>query len=255
MNPDHGNLATGARACDPSGGQVVPGPRLLLAEDDPTVASVVSAYLRHEGFTVDCADDGHAALRLWRDTAPSLVVLDVMLPGLSGLNVLTQRRGHGDHTPVLILSALGEEEDRIVGFETGADDYLGKPFSPRELVLRVRALLGREERLRSSGILPRRVHVGALVVDIAAHTVERDGEPVDLTVREFDLLAFLATHPDEAFTKEHLLRRVWGWDVGDTSTVVVHVRRLRRKVERDAAFPEVVQTVRGVGYRLTGVRP
>lgn len=230
-------------------------PLLLLAEDDPTVASVVAAYLRRDGFEVLQAGTGPEALRCWRDAAPVLVVLDVMLPGTSGLQVLERRRAAGDRTPVLVLSARGEQEDRIVGLETGADDYLAKPFSPRELVLRVRALLGREERLRSSGVLPRRLTAGPLTIDVAARTVDADGAPVDLTVREFDLLAFLAAHPGEAFTKEQLLRRVWGWDGGDTSTVVVHVRRLRRKVERDPAEPRSVVTVRGVGYRLEGGEP
>jgi DNA-binding response OmpR family regulator len=178
------------------------------------------------------------------------VILDIMLPGLSGLEVLRRRRHSGDHAAVIILSARGEEEDRLVGFETGADDYVVKPFSPREVVLRVEALLRRTERLAGAQLLNRTLRVGDLTVDSAARTATRQGRELALTTREFDLLVFLASHPGETFGKEELLRRVWGWDFGDTSTVTVHVRRLREKIELDPSDPQVVLTVGRSGYRV-----
>jgi DNA-binding response OmpR family regulator len=154
-------------------------------------------------------------------------VLDLMLPGLPGLDLLRRMRADADATPVVVLSARGDEEDRVVGLEFGADDYLVKPFSPRELVLRIQGLLRRDEQLRGRNLLPRKVVHGTLVVDTSARSATLDGVSVNLTPREFDLLAFLVTHPGEAFSRRDLLRRVWGWDFGDDSTVMVHVRRLR----------------------------
>jgi len=171
----------------------------------------------------------------------------------STLSVLQRRRAEDDSAAVIVLSALGDEEDRLRGLEVGADDYMVKPFSPREAVLRVQALLRRSDRLGASSILPQTVAAGDLVVDLQAHTAHLRGEELRLTHREFDLLAFLMTHRDEAFTKESLMRRVWGWDFGDTSTVTVHVRRLREKIERDPSDPRLVVTVRGVGYRFDGL--
>lgn len=226
--------------------------RVLVAEDDTTVSSVLSAYLLKAGFDPRIAVDGVTALQEWSRWKPDVVVLDVMLPGMSGLEVLHRRRADDDGAAVIILSARGDEEDRLMGLEVGADDYVVKPFSPREVVLRVQALLRRSERLGGSSMLPREVAVGDLVVDLHARTARIRGAVLSLTHREFDLLAYLMTHRGEAFTKEALMRRVWGWDFGDTSTVTVHVRRLREKIERDPSDPELVLTVRGTGYRFDG---
>ncbi len=223
--------------------------KVLVVEDDSTVSGVLSAYLRKAGFEPRVAADGPTALQEWRQWLPDVVILDVMLPGLSGLEVLQRRRADDDVAAVIILSARGEEDDRLLGLEMGADDYMVKPFSPRESVLRVQALLRRAERLGSASMLPRTVVSGGLTIDLGARPALRDGEPLALTHREFDLLAHLATHPGEAFTKEQLLRRVWGWDFGDTSTVTVHVRRLREKVEVEPSAPRRLVTVFGVGYR------
>jgi DNA-binding response OmpR family regulator len=226
--------------------------RVLVVEDDPTVSSVLYAYLAKSGFDPRIAPDGAAALQEWAQWKPDIVILDVMLPGMTGLEVLQRRRADDDGAAVIILSARGDEEDRLLGLEMGADDYVVKPFSPREAVLRVQALLRRSERLGATSMLPRTVTVGELLVDLQARTARIRGEALGLTHREFDLLAFLITHRDEAFTKEALMRRVWGWDFGDTSTVTVHVRRLREKIERDPSDPRLVLTVRGTGYIFDG---
>jgi DNA-binding response OmpR family regulator len=226
--------------------------RVLVVEDDSTVSGVLHAYLRKSGFDPRIASDGAAALQEWTRWKPDIVILDVMLPGMTGLEVLQRRRADDDGAAVIILSARGDEEDRLLGLEMGADDYVVKPFSPREAVLRVQALLRRSERLGAGSMLPRTVTVGELLVDLQARTARIRGEALALTHREFDLLAFLITHRDEAFTKEALMRRVWGWDFGDTSTVTVHVRRLREKIESDPSDPRLVQTVRGTGYRFDG---
>jgi DNA-binding response OmpR family regulator len=224
--------------------------RVLVVEDDAAVSSVVAAYVRDAGFEARVAADGLAAERAWREWRPDVVVLDLMLPGRAGLDVLRRMRADGDQTLVVVLSARGEEEDRVVGLEVGADDYLVKPFSPRELMLRISGLLRREERLAGSPVVPTTLRAGPVVVDAAAHTVTVDGEPVALTSREFDLLVFLMRNPGQTFTKRDLLRRVWGWDFGDNSTVIVHVRRLREKIEQDPSDPQLVITVRGTGYRF-----
>jgi two-component system response regulator VicR len=230
-------------------------------EDDPTVSTVLAAYLRREGFEVSVAADGREAEQRWQRDRPDLVVLDVMLPQLSGLEVLRRRRTAADAAAVIVVSARGEEEDRVVGLEFGADDYLVKPVSPRELVLRVHAVLRRlEGRLEGrldntldqagTTLRPRRIERGPVIIDTAARTARLGDETLRLTHREFDLLAFLAGHDGEAFTKAELLRRVWGWDFGDTSTVTVHVRRLREKIEEDPSAPRLVVTVPRTGYRF-----
>ena len=223
---------------------------VLVVEDDPTVSSVLSAYLRRAGFDALVADDGPTALQEWRQRRPDVVILDIMLPGMSGLEVLQRRRGDDDQAAVVILSARGEEEDRLVGLDLGADDYMVKPFSPREAVGRVQALLRRGERLGAQLLLPRRLTSGPLVLDLRARVALVGPQQVALTPREFDLLAYLMSHAGEVTTKEQLMRRVWGWDFGDTSTVTVHVRRLREKVESDPSDPRLVVTVRGAGYRF-----
>ena len=225
---------------------------VLVVEDDPTVADVVQAYLRDAGMTVEHTADGVTALAVAARLRPDLVVLDLMLPGLNGLEVCRRLREARADLPVVMLTALGDEDDRLAGLEHGADDYLVKPFSPRELVLRVQAVLRRAAPAvaRTGPASGHRRLVGAgLVLDLAARTVTRDDRPLALTSREFDLLAHLMSHPGIAFTREQLMKDVWGWDFGDTSTVTVHVRRLREKVEPDPSAPTLIATVWGVGYR------
>jgi DNA-binding response OmpR family regulator len=225
--------------------------RILVVEDDRTMAEVLLAYLGRAGYETDWTADGAEAFQLWQRRSPDVVVLDLMLPGMSGLELLRRRRNLADEAAVIILSARGEEEDRLVGLETGADDYVVKPFSPREVVLRVEALLRRTERLAGARLVNRLLTVGELCVDLGARTARYDNRALPLTTREFDLLAFLAAHPGETFSKIELLRRVWGWEFGDTSTVTVHVRRLREKLEADPSDPRVVLTIGRAGYQLT----
>jgi DNA-binding response OmpR family regulator len=223
--------------------------RILVVEDDRVIAEVLLAYLHRAGHEVTWCADGSEAAHQWPRLQPDLVVLDLMLPGLSGLELLRRHRRDGGGAPVIVLSAAGEEEDRLVGFETGADDYVVKPFSPREMVLRVEALLRRSERLAATDAPPP-VQIGSLRLDLAARELRDGPRLVPLTMRELDLVAFLAQHRGQTFSKTELLRRVWGWDFGDTSTVTVHVRRLREKIERDPSAPELVRTVGRAGYRM-----
>ena len=219
---------------------------VLVVDDDHTVREVVVSYLRAAGYDVREAEDGEKALVSMRDEPADLVVLDLMLPGIDGLEVCRRLRASSD-VPVIMLTALGSETDRVVGLERGADDYVTKPFSPRELVLRVESVLRRAgERTRPEQGL---VSDGDLAVDLARHEATRDGQVLALTAREFDLLKFLITHPATAFSRDELLQQVWGWSFGDQSTVTVHVRRLREKIERDPTMPERLVTVWGVGYR------
>ena len=224
--------------------------RILVVEDDRLIAEVLLAYLGDAGHQVEWCTDGTVAAQTWPRRQPDLVILDLMLPGLSGLELLRRHRRTGSRAPVIVLSARGEEEDRLVGFETGADDYVVKPFSPREMVLRVEALLRRTERLVLGPAPAAPLRLGPLAVDLAAHEVTRDEQPLALTLREFDLLTFLTLHAGQTFTKGELLRRVWGWDFGDTSTVTVHVRRLREKIEQDPSAPRLLLTVGRAGYRM-----
>ncbi|HSN06143.1 MAG TPA: response regulator transcription factor [Candidatus Angelobacter sp.] len=223
-------------------------PRILVVDDDRTVAEVVLGYLRRDGFEAAHAADGLAALAVAAAAPPDLVVLDLMLPGIDGLEVCRRLRAGRPDLPVVMLTARGEEEDRIAGLEVGADDYVVKPFSPRELALRVRSVLRRSEPRGTPGIADV-VEDDDLRVDTVARTVTRDGVDVALTTREFDLLAFLMSHPGRALRREDLMREVWGWEFGDQSTVTVHVRRLREKIEADPANPVRLVTVWGVGYR------
>jgi DNA-binding response OmpR family regulator len=211
------------------------------------VRDVVGRYLGRAGYHVTVAGDGEQALRAAEETPPDLVVLDLMLPGLPGLEVCRRLRA-AMAVPVVMLTALGEEEDRIVGLEMGADDYITKPFSPRELVLRVGSVLRRARSSRPAAQLPPITDDG-LTVDVAARRAVLGEQELALTVREFDLLAFLVQHPGRAFTRSELLEQVWGWTFGDHSTVTVHVRRLREKVEADPTVPSRIATVWGVGYR------
>jgi two-component system, OmpR family, response regulator ResD len=230
--------------------------RVLVVEDDPTVAEVVLGYLQRAGFDADHAADGLRALEAARRTQPDLVIVDLMLPGLDGLEVCRRLQARAS-VPVIMLTALGEESDRVLGLEVGADDYVTKPFSPRELVLRVQSVLRRSTAAppaapsgAAPGAAPTTLRAGDLVLDVTGHRAHRGGEPLALTAREFDLLAFFLAHPGEAFTRAALMERVWGWSYGDQSTVTVHVRRLREKVEDDPAAPKLLVTVWGVGYRF-----
>jgi DNA-binding response OmpR family regulator len=219
---------------------------VLVVDDDSTVRDVVGRYLAEAGHTVLTAADGPSGLRIAREQRPDAIVLDLMLPGLDGIAVCRELRAAGDHTPIVMLTALGEEEDRILGLEVGADDYVTKPFSPRELVLRVGLVLRHAAPADTAAAL---LVDGGLRVDPAARTAELDGAPLALTTREFDLLAFLIAHPGRAFTREELLKLVWGWEFGDQSTVTVHVRRLREKIEKDPTAPLRIATIWGTGYR------
>ncbi|MEV6195636.1 response regulator transcription factor [Streptomyces sp. NPDC051920] len=219
--------------------------RVLVVDDDPTVSEVVAGYLDRAGYLVDRADDGPTALVRAAEHRPDLVVLDLMLPGMDGLEVCRRLRSRGP-VPVIMLTARGDEEDRILGLEVGADDYVTKPFSPRELVLRVESVLRRSGP--DTGVRPLRA--AGVAVDPGARRATRDGVELTLTLREFDLLSFFLRHPGRAFSRQDLMREVWGWDFGDLSTVTVHVRRLRGKVEDDPARPRLIQTVWGVGYRF-----
>jgi two-component system, OmpR family, response regulator ResD len=225
--------------------------RVLVVDDDPTVSDVVRRYLQRDGLEVRLAADGPAALEEFRRHRPDLVVLDLMLPGMDGIEVCRRIRATAD-VAVIMLTALGEESDRVLGLSTGADDYVTKPFSPRELALRVQSVLRRSFRSEPTGE-PAVLTDGDLVVDTAARVATRHGAPLALTVREFDLLAFLMRHPGRAYRRAELLEAVWGWTFGDHSTVTVHVRRLRDKVEPDPAAPSRVVTVWGVGYRYEPV--
>ncbi|MDY0813088.1 response regulator transcription factor [Kitasatospora purpeofusca] len=226
--------------------------RVLVIDDDPTVAEVVAGYLARAGHHVDHAADGPQGLALARAHRPDLVVLDLMLPGIDGLEVLRRLRGQdaGAQLPVVMLTARGDEADRILGLELGADDYVTKPFSPRELVLRVQSVL---RRSRAGAPVPGSpagpVRSGDITLDGPARRARRAERELSLTAREFDLLAFFLRHPGTVFSRQELMARVWGWDFGDLSTVTVHVRRLREKIEDDPAAPRMISTVWGVGYR------
>jgi DNA-binding response OmpR family regulator len=228
---------------------VVVQQRVLVVDDDPTVSDVVRRYLERAGYLVSHAADGPAALDSFARERPDLVVLDLMLPGIDGLEVCRRLQRSGAGVPVVMLTALGEEADRVLGLQLGADDYVTKPFSPRELVLRVQSVLRRVAGPAVGTVPPQTLTDAGLVVDTGRRVAALDGNPLMLTVREFDLLVYLMRHPARAFRRAELLEAVWGWDFGDQSTVTVHVRRLREKVESDPAHPRRIVTVWGVGYR------
>jgi DNA-binding response OmpR family regulator len=225
----------------------LPAPRILVVDDDPTVSEVVRRYLERDGFVVESAADGVTTLAAVAARPPDLVVLDLGLPGVDGLEVCRQLR-LSSPVPIVMLTARGAETDRILGLELGADDYVTKPFSPRELVLRVQSVLRRAAATTApapDGVLTD----GDMVVDTASHDVTIAGRRIALTAREYDLLVFFLRHPGEAFERTALLERVWGWTYADATTVTVHVRRLREKIELDPALPARIITVWGVGYR------
>jgi DNA-binding response OmpR family regulator len=224
---------------------------VLVVDDEPTIAEVVARYLERAGYATRIAPDGPAALALAEDGPVDLVVLDLMLPGIDGLEVMRRlRRGGTDGPAIILLTARGEESDRIAGLRLGADDYVVKPFSPGELVARVDAVL---RRAPVDPVAPEVLRAGDVEIDVGGRRVTRAGQEVALTVREFELLAFLARHAGRAFTREELMERVWRFSFyTDTSTVTVHVRRLRSKLEPDPETPQLIQPVWGVGYRFAG---
>jgi DNA-binding response OmpR family regulator len=228
---------------------------VLVVDDEPTIVDVVARYLARAGFATREAFDGPSAVEGARQHRPDLVVLDVMLPGFDGIEVM--RRLHelpGEPVPVILLTARAEESDRLIGLRRGADDYVVKPFSPAELVARVEAVLRRAARAGAAvdaGADVEPIVHGPLTIDQAARTVTLDGEQLPLTMREYDLLRFLAARPGRVFSRDQLMEEVWGYDFyTDTSTVTVHVRRLRAKLEPDPAHPRFIETVWGVGYRF-----
>jgi DNA-binding response OmpR family regulator len=227
------------------------GEHILVVDDEPSIVEVVGLYLEREGYRVTVARDGQAALEAVRRERPDLIVLDLMLPKMDGLEITRRLRGHGDAIiPIIMLTAKREEMDRILGLELGADDYVVKPFSPRELVSRVKAVLRRVTVAQTLGD-QRALTFGLLSIDPRNRSVTISGRECGLTAREFDLLYFLACHPRQVFTRTQLLDQVWGYEYfGDASTVTVHVRRLREKVEENPSQPRWVQTVWGVGYRF-----
>ena len=221
--------------------------RVLVVDDEPTIREIVVSYLEREGFKTLEAADGNRAREVLERDPPDLVVLDLMLPGTDGLELCRWIRSRS-RLPVIMLTARGEESDRIVGLELGADDYVTKPFSPRELAARVRTVLRRAE---PDAAADERLSYDGLIIDSGTREVTRGNEPLRLTAREFDLLWFLASHPRRVFSREQLMRRVWGYSAAlDTGTVTVHVRRLREKIEDDPSHPRHLETVWGVGYRF-----
>jgi len=221
--------------------------RVLIADDDAVVRDIVRRYLERDGLEVRLAGDGNEALRVLSTERIDVAILDVMMPGPDGLSLCRTLRQGGDYTvPIILLTALSEEDDRIAGLEAGADDYLTKPFSPRELALRVRSVLRRAPTPAST--VPLEITIGELSVSTAARAVAVNGQPVGLTNREFDLLLFFVTHTDTVYSREELLKRVWNWEFGDLSTVTVHVKRLRSKL----GTHHRVQTVWGRGYLWRG---
>jgi DNA-binding response OmpR family regulator len=229
-------------------------PTVLVVDDEPIVRDVVVRYLEREGYETLEAGDGEEARRLLEREPPSLVVLDVMLPGVGGLELCRWIRARSE-VPIVMLTALGEETDRIVGLELGADDYITKPFSPREVAVRVRNLMRRAALadLRSvPGATAPTISFGDVAIDPSAREINKDGEALALTLKEFDLLVFLASNPRQVFSRSQLMDRVWGYQSAlDTGTVTVHIRRLRTKIEDDPSHPRHLETVFGAGYRFT----
>jgi len=226
--------------------------RILVVDDEPSILKLIRVNLERDGYEVETAADGKTALELAGRLRPDLVLLDVMLPGLDGISVCRTLRNEPAtrNIPIIMLSARGEEVDRVLGLEMGADDYITKPFSPRELLARIKARLRRnqpEEEAAGAG----RLQLGRLVIDQERYVVLLDGVKQDLTRKEFELLRFLARARGRVFTREYLLEQIWGYDfAGDSRTVDVHIRHLRQKLERLPGAPRYIETVRGVGYRF-----
>ncbi len=225
--------------------------RILVVDDEPNIREVVELYLRREGFDVEVAADGAAALAALEVRVPDLIVLDLMLPGVGGLQITRVLRQGEYDIPIIMLTAKGEETDKITGFEVGADDYVTKPFSPKELVARVKAVLRRANAKPTVDPQAQPLTRGIITINPTTRQVVVENREVVLTAKEFDLLWFMMNHPGQVFTRDQLLDNLWGFDFfGDASTVTVHVRRLREKIERDATKPEYILTVWGVGYKF-----
>jgi DNA-binding response OmpR family regulator len=224
---------------------------ILLVEDEAAIAAFVQTALEREGFAVEVVEDGRQALARVNQALPDLMILDLMLPDVDGLEVCRAVRRMPTYVPIIMLTARDEDVDKVVGLELGADDYITKPFNTHELIARVRAVL----RLASSRATmgePDCLRMGQLEIDLTGRTVTVGGQPVDLTPKEFDLLVLLASHPGRVFGRETLLEKVWGYDyLGDSRTVDVHVQRLRRKLEEDPHHPRYLLTVRSIGYKFT----
>ena len=221
---------------------------VLVVEDEPTVRETLADALAEDGLNVITAEDGATALEKFRENPPDLVLLDLMLPRMSGIEVTRVIRSESQ-VPILMLTARDSELDKVLGLELGADDYVTKPFSLRELQARIRALLRRAESTSESSVSARTADLGAIKVDLAGHQILKDGEPLAVKPKAFELLAFLICNAGQVFSREQLLEKVWGYDyAGETRTVDVHVHWLRKRIEEDPANPRYVQTVRGVGY-------
>jgi DNA-binding response OmpR family regulator len=220
----------------------------MVVDDDATVAEVVTRYLQREGFDVEAVGDGRTALDRAIASPPDLMLLDLMLPGMDGMEVFRNLRAVAP-VPVIMLTARGDEDARVIGLELGADDYVAKPFSPRELTARVKSVLRRATGGLAGLDLPEVLTSGDLMVNVPAREVHIGDRLLALTAREFELLVFFMLHPNRVFRRQALLQRVWGYSFGDTSTVTVHVRRLREKIEPDPAAPTRIRTVWGVGYK------
>ena len=227
----------------------MPEQTILVVEDEPSIREVVCLYLKRAGFQVLDTGDGHEALKLLDESTPDLVVLDLMLPGIDGFQITSMLRAEGD-VPIIMLTARRSEMDRIAGLEMGADDYVVKPFSPQELVSRVRAVL-RRSTSQTQKEVEQPIRYGDLFIDPVTRTVKLGDQEKKLTVKEFDLLWFLGSNPRQVFTRDQLLENVWGLsEFIDPSTVTVHIRRLREKIEVDTSDPEHILTVWGVGYKF-----
>ncbi|RTE11315.1 response regulator transcription factor [Paenibacillus whitsoniae] len=230
--------------------------RILVVDDESNITDVCSVYFNREGYRVITAASGEEALRQWRLHRPQLIVLDLMMPGITGWQVCEEIRSEED-VPIIMLTALGDEMDRLMGLTMGADDYLTKPFSPRELVLRAKAILRRQFRSQpedSSQTAPGHVlRFPGLELNALSRTVRTEGKEIELTVKEFELLHLFASHPEQVFSRNQLLNRVWDIDYyGDTTTVTVHIRRLREKIEPVPSQPRYIKTVWGIGYKFEG---
>ena len=227
--------------------------KILIVEDDPSIGDVEKAYLEISGFDVTLETDGRRGKELALTQNYQLIVLDIMLPGMDGYQIVSQIRAYKD-TPIMLVSAKDNEVDKLKGLSLGIDDYMTKPFSPHELVARVKAHIARYEMLRKSRtnvVAQNNIEIKGLKIDLDFRQVYVNGETVDLTVKEYDILVLLCTTPNKVFTKEEILSRVWGYDTElDTSTLTVHIRKLREKIEFDPSHPEYIQTVWGVGYKM-----
>ncbi|MFC1974794.1 response regulator [Chloroflexota bacterium] len=226
---------------------------ILVIDDEPNILNLTTAYLQAEGYTVHTAADGPTGLKAAQTLKPDLIILDVMLPGLDGIELLTLLRRESD-VYVLMLTAKSEETDKIIGLSVGADDYLTKPFSPRELVARIKAALRRYGKSPSNGAANQILTFQHVRIDVDARRVWKDDQPVELTTIEFDLLHALAEYPGRVLSREQLLERVWGHDFyGEDRVVDVHLGHIRKKIETDPAHPELIITVRGIGYRFEDI--